>query len=134
MHSSAESVMILGRLLWRLSRHRNITCPIPQGHETIIAERHAMSIAPQVGHDLLRRGKVRLGINDPGLLPQWGEEMLEGPGVHQRCCGPCTLEAALCIGPLEGGKILATEHLGERPHGKEKVAALGRNPAVSLWR
>ena len=60
--------------------------------------------------------------------------MLEGPGVRQRGYGPCKLEAALCIGPLEGGEILAAEHLGERSHGPEKVAALGWNPPVPLWR
>jgi hypothetical protein len=83
---------------------------------------------------MLRRGKGRLGIDDPGLLPQWREEMLEGPGVHEGCCGPRKLEVALRIGTLEGGEILAAKHPGERPYGKEKVAALGRNPAVSLWR
>ena len=108
--------------------------PVPQGHESVIAERHAMGIATQVGHDMLRRGKGRLGIDDPGLLPQWREEMLEGLAVHEGCCGPRTLEVALRIGTLEGGEIRAAKHPGERPHGKEKVAALGRNPAVALWR
>jgi hypothetical protein len=55
--------------------------PIPHGHESVIAERHAMRIAPQIREDVLRRGKRRLGIDDPGLLPQRHEETLEGPGV-----------------------------------------------------
>src|SRR4029450_797830 len=69
--------------------------PIPQGHQPIIAERDAMRIAPQVREDVLRRGKGWLGIDDPGLLPQGREETLEGPGVPQGCCRPCTLEAVL---------------------------------------
>ena len=69
--------------------------PIPHGHESVIAERHAMRIAPQIREDVLCRGKRRLGIDDPGLLPQWREETLEGPGVPQGGCGPRPLEAVL---------------------------------------
>ena len=107
--------------------------PIPHGHESVIAERHAMRIAPQVREDVLRRGKRPLGIDDPGLLPQGREETLEGPGVPQGGCGPRPLEAVLPLGLLQGREILPAEHPGECLNGKEEVAALGRNPACLLY-
>jgi len=99
--------------------------PIPHGYESVMAERYAMRRAPQIREDVLRRGKRRLGIDDPGLLPQRREETLEGPGVPQGRCGPGKLETVLRIGALESGEIFAAKHAGERFDRKEKVAALG---------
>jgi hypothetical protein len=107
--------------------------PIPHGYESVIAERYAMRIASQIREDVLRRGKRRLGIDDPGLLPQRREETLEGPGVPQGRRGPGKLQVVLGLGALESGKVFAAKHLGERFDGQEEVAALGRNPAVPLW-
>ena len=39
-------------------------------HEPVITERHAMRITSQVRHCVLCGGEGRLGIDDPGLLPQ----------------------------------------------------------------
>src|SRR5215470_1290297 len=62
--------------------------PIPQGHQPVIAEGDPVRIAAEIREDVLCRGKRRLGIDDPRLLPQRREETLEGPGVSQRSRGP----------------------------------------------
>ena len=41
-----------------------------QGHETLIADRNPMRIAPEIRHHLLRASKGRLGIDDPVLPPE----------------------------------------------------------------
>src|SRR2546426_8601506 len=92
-----------------------------------------MRIASQVRHYVLCGGEGRLGIDDPGLLPQRRKKALKGPGVDQRRCGAGELETGLRVGVLQGGQVLATKYAGERFHRKEKVATLGRNPAVPVW-
>ena len=103
--------------------------PLAQRHQSVIAHRHAMGIAPQGRDNVLRGGKRWLGIDDPGLLPEWREKTLEGPGIPQGCCGPRKVEAVLGSGLLQGGEVLPAKHLGEGFDRKEKVTALGRNPA-----
>src|SRR5438105_348526 len=99
--------------------------PRTQGHQPVIAEGDPMCRAAQVREDVLCRGKRRLDIDDPRLLPQWREETLEGPGVPQGCRGPGTLQVVLRRGALERGEIFAAKHPGERFDRKEEVAALG---------
>ena len=82
---------------------------------------------------MLGRGKGRLGIDDPGLLPQRYEEALEGPRIGEGRRGPCELEAALAIGLLQGGEIFAAKHPRERVHRKEEVAPCRGNPAAAVW-
>ena len=134
MNSSAASVMTSRPVAVAPIAPPEHHLPLAQGHQSVIAERDPMGIAAQVGKDVLRRGKGRLGIDDPGLLPQGREETLEGPGVTEGRRGPRKLEAVLRIGVLEGSEIFAAKHPGERFDRKEKVAALGGNPAVRLWR
>jgi hypothetical protein len=55
--------------------------PILQGHQALVADGHAMGRATQVGHDLLRRRKRGLGIDDPVLAPA-----LRKPGLEGRAC------------------------------------------------
>ena len=52
--------------------------PILQGHQALVADGHAMRIATQVGHHLLRRRKRGLGIDDPVLTPELIEPLLKG--------------------------------------------------------
>ena len=47
----------------------------------MIADGHPMRIAPQVGNHLRGRGKRFLGIDDPGVLLQRGDEAVKGLGV-----------------------------------------------------
>ena len=82
---------------------------------------------------MLRRGKGRLRIDDPGLLPQRREEALEGPGIREGCRRPGELQSALGICVLQGGEIFATKHPRERVHRKEKIAAFRGNPAAAVW-
>jgi hypothetical protein len=107
--------------------------PCTQGHQPVMAEGDPMRRAAQGREDVLCRGTGRLGRDDPGLLPQWGEETLEGPGVPQGRRGPGTLETVLRLGAVESGEICAAQHPGERCDRQEQVAALGGYPAGRIW-
>ena len=82
---------------------------LTEGHQAVIAEGDPMRIAAQVREDMLRGGKGRLGIDDPGLLPQRCKKALEGLRLTQWRCRAGELEPVLRIRPVERAQGICCE-------------------------
>ena len=89
--------------------------------------------AAQVRDHLLGRGKGWLGIDDPGVLLQRGDEAGKSLGVGQGSRGTREAQDLLGVGPLEAREILAAQDLGQAFDWEEEVAALRGNPARAVW-
>ena len=99
----------------------------------MVADGHPVCRAPQGGDHLRGRGKRFLGIDDPGVLLQRGDEAGKCLGVSQGDCRAGKAQRSLDVSPVEAREIFPPKDLGEPFDGEEEVAALGGNPALAVW-
>jgi len=93
-------------------------------HQAMVADGHPMGRAAQVRDHLLGRGKGWLGIDDPGVLLQRGDEAGKSLGVARGVVAPAKRRTFLGVGPLEAREILAAQDHGQAFDWEEEVAAL----------
>ncbi len=90
-----------------------------------------MGVAAEIGDDVLGPPEGRLGIDDPVVLFESGEEGIEGLLVGEFAGLAGKAELALLAGPGQELEILCTKDFGQGAH-REQEAALGREPGGTV--
>ena len=100
-----------------------------EGEQAVIADRHAMGVAPEVPEDGGRATKGWLGVDHPVGLE---ERVDEGPPrrrVSEVLAPPSEIELVPVVRPSERLDKLPTEDSTEDLHGQEEAGVLRGYPA-----
>ncbi len=101
--------------------------------DTFVRESNPVGVAAEVVQDLVRTGGQRgLGVDDPRLGAQLGQEALPGHGTRQRGTGTVEDHLPLAVRGFEPGQELAAKHCGEGADGKEKAPLFAGEPPLPL--
>ena len=101
------------------------------GNEAAVRDRDAMGVASEIGQHGFWSGKGRLGIDDPALLADRGDMMLE-PTVISEVCK--SAEEPQLVRAMQGDKPFheqSPEQHAEHAHRKEERRARG-NPTLAV--
>ncbi len=98
----------------------------------VVGDGDAVGIAAEVVENFIRSSERGLGINDPALLAEPGEQAGEsGPGLELSGL-PRENKLALSIGVKEEVQILSAKDQGESSDGEEKFLR-GVDPACVIF-
>ena len=99
--------------------------PVAQGDEAVVGYRCPVSVVRQVAQHVFGAAEGALGIDDPVLLVEGGEPLLEPGSVGQLGSAVVELEQALALGSPQASEELPSEETAEDIHGeKEAVSAV----------
>ena len=105
-----------------------------EGEQPMIADRHAMGIAPEVAQDGGRATEGRLGVDDPVGLEERVDEGVPLRRVAQVLGGAGEVEFVLVVRAAERLDKLPAKDPTEDLHGQEEAGVLRMNPALVIGR
>ena len=104
-----------------------------QGHEPVVGDGDAVGIAGQVLEHMLGVLDGLLGVDDPLLVAQGGEEPLPGRGLGEFPTAPREGQLALRVGLCQARDVEVPEAAREDADGQEEVRST-RHPPCAIGR
>src|SRR5262249_54610333 len=96
--------------------------------EPFIGNRDPIRVAPKVVQDLLRTGQRGLGVDDPRLGTELGQQALPFHETAQSRAGTLEDQLALAVRRVESGQELAAKDFSQGADGEEKAPFLAGDP------
>ena len=100
-----------------------------EGREAVVGDGHAVGVTAEIAQDMFRSAEGRLGIDEPLLLAQLRDQLLEPGRITEIGGRTAAVEQVLAVELPESGEELVAEDVAQYRNGQQEQRVAGRDPS-----